>query len=164
MRTRQKIQPAKRGKCSFPSWLFTSPILLSSDNSSLISKRWIRRFHVELHFSPGVNCCVQKELPPGPGFRPHSRNHEQVFKTLSPTKAWCEFHCDQNCDPIMLLSVVCRARKHRSTTGPRAAPLTAETGMRYIRWSLFKINPLLICVELTLIITYRTIISITSVI
>jgi len=35
------------------------------------------RFHVELHFSPGVNCCVQKDLPPGPGFRPHSRNHEQ---------------------------------------------------------------------------------------
>lgn len=32
------------------------------------------RFHVELHFSPGVNCCVQKILPPGPGFRPHSRN------------------------------------------------------------------------------------------
>ena len=32
------------------------------------------RFHVELHFSPGVNCCVQKELPPGPGFRPHSRS------------------------------------------------------------------------------------------
>ncbi|XP_068139707.1 inositol hexakisphosphate and diphosphoinositol-pentakisphosphate kinase isoform X10 [Drosophila tropicalis] len=30
------------------------------------------RFHVELHFSPGVNCCVQKNLPPGPGFRPHS--------------------------------------------------------------------------------------------
>ena len=27
------------------------------------------RFHVELHFSPGVNCCVQKELVPGPGFR-----------------------------------------------------------------------------------------------
>jgi len=39
------------------------------------------RFHVELHFSPGVNCCVQKELPPGPGFRPHSRNHEQSQKT-----------------------------------------------------------------------------------
>ena len=37
------------------------------------------RFHVELHFSPGVNCCVQKDLPPGPGFRPHSRNHEQVM-------------------------------------------------------------------------------------
>ena len=33
------------------------------------------RFDVELHFSPGVNCCVQKELPPGPGFRPHSRSH-----------------------------------------------------------------------------------------
>jgi hypothetical protein len=36
------------------------------------------RFHVELHFSPGVNCCVEKDLPPGPGFRPHSRNKEQV--------------------------------------------------------------------------------------
>ena len=35
-----------------------------------------QRFHVELHFSPGVNCCITKELPPGPGFRPHSRNQE----------------------------------------------------------------------------------------
>ena len=34
------------------------------------------RFHVELHFSPGVNCVIEKELPEGPGFRPHSRNHE----------------------------------------------------------------------------------------
>ena len=40
-----------------------------------------QRFHVELHFSPGVNCCVQKDLPPGPGFRPHSRNNEQVNKS-----------------------------------------------------------------------------------
>ncbi|XP_043205881.1 inositol hexakisphosphate and diphosphoinositol-pentakisphosphate kinase-like isoform X4 [Amphibalanus amphitrite] len=31
------------------------------------------RFHVELHFSPGVNCCVQKNPPQGPGFRPQSR-------------------------------------------------------------------------------------------
>ena len=36
------------------------------------------RFHVELHFSPGVNCCVQKELPPGPGFRPHSRKENDL--------------------------------------------------------------------------------------
>ena len=43
------------------------------------------RFHVELHFSPGVNCCVQKDLPPGPGFRPHSRNHEQVSQIESIT-------------------------------------------------------------------------------
>ena len=28
-----------------------------------------QRFHVELHFSPGVNCCITKDLPPGPGFR-----------------------------------------------------------------------------------------------
>lgn len=41
------------------------------------------RFHVELHFSPGVNCCVQKNLPPGPGFRPHSRN-ESNTASLSP--------------------------------------------------------------------------------
>lgn len=38
------------------------------------------RFHVELHFSPGVNCCVQKNLPPGPGFRPHSRNESAGSK------------------------------------------------------------------------------------
>lgn len=38
------------------------------------------RFHVELHFSPGVNCCVQKNLPPGPGFRPHSRNDSGTSK------------------------------------------------------------------------------------
>lgn len=38
------------------------------------------RFHVELHFSPGVNCCVQKNLPPGPGFRPHSRNDSITSK------------------------------------------------------------------------------------
>lgn len=38
------------------------------------------RFHIELHFSPGVNCCVQKNLPPGPGFRPHSRNESSGSK------------------------------------------------------------------------------------
>ncbi|XP_037889485.1 inositol hexakisphosphate and diphosphoinositol-pentakisphosphate kinase isoform X7 [Glossina fuscipes] len=40
------------------------------------------RFHVELHFSPGVNCCVQKNLPPGPGFRPHSRNDSNALKAV----------------------------------------------------------------------------------
>lgn len=33
------------------------------------------RFHVELHFSPGVVCCVQNNLPKGPGFRPQSRGN-----------------------------------------------------------------------------------------
>ncbi|XP_059471548.1 inositol hexakisphosphate and diphosphoinositol-pentakisphosphate kinase 2 isoform X7 [Neocloeon triangulifer] len=41
------------------------------------------RFHVELHFSPGVNCCVQKNLPPGPGFRPHSRNDSAASKNMA---------------------------------------------------------------------------------
>ena len=56
------------------------------------------RFHVELHFSPGVNCCVQKDLPPGPGFRPHSRNHEQVyffsFRVLYERMIDCFFRID----------------------------------------------------------------------
>lgn len=43
------------------------------------------RFHVELHFSPGVNCCVQKNLPPGPGFRPHSRNDSIASKNTVRT-------------------------------------------------------------------------------
>ncbi|XP_067637668.1 inositol hexakisphosphate and diphosphoinositol-pentakisphosphate kinase isoform X16 [Eurosta solidaginis] len=43
------------------------------------------RFHVELHFSPGVNCCVQKNLPPGPGFRPHSRNDSDNRKQMGST-------------------------------------------------------------------------------
>ncbi|KAF2893733.1 hypothetical protein ILUMI_12427 [Ignelater luminosus] len=43
------------------------------------------RFHVELHFSPGVNCCVQKNLPPGPGFRPHSRNESVASKNSENT-------------------------------------------------------------------------------
>ncbi|XP_045529274.1 inositol hexakisphosphate and diphosphoinositol-pentakisphosphate kinase 2 isoform X5 [Pieris brassicae] len=48
------------------------------------------RFHVELHFSPGVNCCVQKNLPPGPGFRPHSRNHSTANnEQLSPDSVKC---------------------------------------------------------------------------
>ena len=48
-------------------------IMLYEDPTKDVSSD--ERFHVELHFSPGVNCCVQKELPPGPGFRPHSRSH-----------------------------------------------------------------------------------------
>ncbi|XP_071447220.1 inositol hexakisphosphate and diphosphoinositol-pentakisphosphate kinase 2 isoform X14 [Hetaerina americana] len=50
------------------------------------------RFHVELHFSPGVNCCVQKNLPPGPGFRPHSRNDSVGSKNMA---FWSEYLCKQ---------------------------------------------------------------------
>ncbi|XP_011191707.3 inositol hexakisphosphate and diphosphoinositol-pentakisphosphate kinase isoform X14 [Zeugodacus cucurbitae] len=46
------------------------------------------RFHVELHFSPGVNCCVQKNLPPGPGFRPHSRNDSGHPKQLGSSNSF----------------------------------------------------------------------------
>ncbi|XP_035216868.1 inositol hexakisphosphate and diphosphoinositol-pentakisphosphate kinase-like isoform X2 [Stegodyphus dumicola] len=47
-------------------------IMLYEDPTKDISSE--ERFHVELHFSPGVVCCVQKNLPPGPGFRPQSRS------------------------------------------------------------------------------------------
>ena len=45
--------------------------MLYEDPSKDISSD--ERFHVELHFSPGVNCCVQKENLPGPGFNPKSK-------------------------------------------------------------------------------------------
>ncbi|KAM8721098.1 hypothetical protein ACLKA7_007038 [Drosophila subpalustris] len=44
------------------------------------------RFHVELHFSPGVNCCVQKNLPPGPGFRPHSHGDNSCGASLQSSE------------------------------------------------------------------------------
>ncbi|KAL0268246.1 UNVERIFIED_CONTAM: hypothetical protein PYX00_010269 [Menopon gallinae] len=53
------------------------------------------RFHVELHFSPGVNCCVQKNLPPGPGFRPHSRN-ESNTASLGPS-------CEHSTEDLTML-------------------------------------------------------------
>ena len=45
--------------------------MLYEDPTKAISSD--ERFHVELHFSPGVNCCVQKENVPGPGFNPKSK-------------------------------------------------------------------------------------------
>ncbi len=51
-------------------------IMLYEDPTKALNSE--ERFHIELHFSPGVNCCVQKNLPPGPGFRPHSRNEHSV--------------------------------------------------------------------------------------
>lgn len=61
------------------------------------------RFHVELHFSPGVNCCVQKELPPGPGFRPHSRSKGSnsfaeldVEPSTPPPPLVCSIKCSKD--------------------------------------------------------------------
>ncbi|KAL3286290.1 hypothetical protein HHI36_000799 [Cryptolaemus montrouzieri] len=69
------------------------------------------RFHVELHFSPGVNCCVQKNLPPGPGFRPHSRNESSSTKTsnsntTTPTppedgKSQCSLRIDEESESTL---------------------------------------------------------------
>ena len=38
------------------------------------------RFHVELHFSPGVNCCVHKELPPGNEIQFLGKLTNQIYK------------------------------------------------------------------------------------
>ena len=54
-----------------------------------------QRFHVELHFSPGVNCCVQKNLPPGPGFRTHHRNESVMNQRYAENK-----ECIRNCSYI----------------------------------------------------------------
>lgn len=60
------------------------------------------RFHVELHFSPGVNCCVQKELPPGPGFRPQSRSKSQNYAEFDmepgtpPPPLVCSIKCSKD--------------------------------------------------------------------
>ena len=45
------------------------------------------RFHLELHFSPGVVCSVQQNygdnyLPKGPGFRPGSRANVSLVGTI----------------------------------------------------------------------------------
>lgn len=54
------------------------------------------RFHIELHFSPGVNCCVQKNLPKGPGFRPHSRNDSIASKnTVCLMILFAKTECNQ---------------------------------------------------------------------
>ena len=63
-------------------------IMLYEDPTKEVSSD--ERFHVELHFSPGVNCCVHKELPPGPGFRPHSRSkgsHSYADFDIEPSLA-----------------------------------------------------------------------------
>lgn len=55
------------------------------------------RFHIELHFSPGANCCVHKTVLPGPGFRPNSRSdtakamvkYRKLIKSRVVKKALC---------------------------------------------------------------------------
>lgn len=58
---------------------------------------------MELHFSPGVNCCVQKNLPPGPGFRPHSRNDQT--KHLSSIEQE-DSHADDNSSSLISIRSV----------------------------------------------------------
>ena len=65
---------------------FQVVIMLYEDPTKDISSD--ERFHVELHFSPGVNCCVQKELPPGPGFESRSKgSHSYSDFDLEPALA-----------------------------------------------------------------------------
>ncbi|KAF7496306.1 Inositol hexakisphosphate and diphosphoinositol-pentakisphosphate kinase [Sarcoptes scabiei] len=48
------------------------------------------RFHVELHFSPGVVCCLnQSNLPKGPGFRTQTESRSVHIKKNSSTSLPC---------------------------------------------------------------------------
>ena len=66
---------------NFPQ-IFQVVIMLYEDPTKELSSD--ERFHVELHFSPGVNCCIHKDLPPGPGFRPHSSRQNNVENQDGP--------------------------------------------------------------------------------
>lgn len=50
--------------------------MLYEDSSKDITSE--ERFHLELHFSPGVVCTVQQNLPKGPGFRPSTSSKGNV--------------------------------------------------------------------------------------
>merc|ERR1711902_392557 len=83
-------------------------IMLYEDPTKAISSD--ERFHVELHFSPGVNCCVQKENVPGPGFNPKSKflRHDSIAEKpcciqtsigesiTPPTPFTASFNCNKN--------------------------------------------------------------------
>ncbi|KQS30591.1 inositol hexakisphosphate and diphosphoinositol-pentakisphosphate kinase isoform X7 [Drosophila erecta] len=81
------------------------------------------RFHVELHFSPGVNCCVQKNLPPGPGFRPHSHGDNACNVSLQSSDesnpARIEEENDSNSGEE-------REGKKRGTSSQRSSDRSAE--------------------------------------
>ncbi|XP_047738124.1 inositol hexakisphosphate and diphosphoinositol-pentakisphosphate kinase isoform X2 [Hyalella azteca] len=66
------------------------------------------RFHVELHFSPGVNCCVHKNLPPGPGFRPKSKNE--------PEAGGCSVHIRAPCRVPLSPKLEEEMRRQRHTS------------------------------------------------
>lgn len=71
-------------------------VMLYEDPTKDISSE--ERFHVELHFSPGVNCCVQKNLPPGPGFRPHSAQSKtgEVISEMLTAGGVCKIEEENN--------------------------------------------------------------------
>ncbi|GFS75025.1 inositol hexakisphosphate and diphosphoinositol-pentakisphosphate kinase [Nephila pilipes] len=66
-------------------------IMLYEDPTKDISSE--ERFHVELHFSPGVVCCVQKNLPPGPGFRPQTRSGPKERLNCPALTLTADRHC-----------------------------------------------------------------------
>jgi hypothetical protein len=69
MKTQQKKFIPKNGECLIDNF---DTFFVNVQLTMNIFFKY--RFHVELHFSPGVNCCVQKNVPEGPGFRPNSRS------------------------------------------------------------------------------------------
>ncbi|CAG0891852.1 unnamed protein product [Cyprideis torosa] len=49
------------------------------------------RYHIELHFSPGVNCCIDKEMSPrGQGYRPQSSAESRLNTSTNNSVAQSE--------------------------------------------------------------------------
>ncbi|XP_042884198.1 inositol hexakisphosphate and diphosphoinositol-pentakisphosphate kinase 2-like isoform X2 [Penaeus japonicus] len=73
------------------------------------------RFHIELHFSPGVNCCVDKNLPPGPGFRPKSRNEPPLSPKAEEAmrRAKAASCMDEEIDLQSILEEIAESKKEK---------------------------------------------------
>lgn len=96
------------------------------------------RFHVELHFSPGVNCCVQKNLPPGPGFRPHSRN-DSVTSKNAVSLGWADLNLASDCSKLQ-----CRIHQQRARITPVMSEVNASLAKVLQKFTLFKKKNLLV--------------------
>ena len=150
MRTPQRIQRAKRGKyfqsfrcngsspTSIASLSFAS---LSTDALYIKVLKVIGKFNINLkvpRWAAFLSRCQLLRPERAPPWTRLSAAQQESRAGIFPWPILCPWPKRVNFTVIKtatwscLSVVVCRARKRRSTTGPRAAPLTAETGMRYL--------------------------------
>ncbi|CAG2104534.1 unnamed protein product [Medioppia subpectinata] len=91
------------------------------------------RFHVELHFSPGVVCCLQKNHIKGPGFRPQSRSSGTIKE--SPTileepeleeKTKQSGNDNQKSEPIPITVTTSKERNNSGDTTEASTPTESK--------------------------------------